>query len=138
VSSCTSVQCNITRTQSGTQALCAEAVVEEVRKPRAVGLMMSVEAFRSSEGSVPKRHLPELSLLGVESILVLVMRTVTNKGSPPFPPPPPPGNPFLFLPNQYTCIILGHHQHTLFILSLPHYIPLIIVTTFRCKEVSSL
>ena len=57
-------------------------MVEEVRKPGAIGLMMSVEAFRSSEGSVPKRHLPELSLLGVESILVLVMRAVTSRGSP--------------------------------------------------------
>lgn len=78
VSSYTSVQCNITRTQSGMQTM-----LEEVPQPRAIGLMISVETFRTSEGSVPKRRLPELSLLGVESILVLVMRTVTSRGAPP-------------------------------------------------------
>ena len=115
VPSYTSVQCNITSTQSGTQALCAEAMAEEVRQPRAIDLMTSVETFRSSEGSVPKRHLPELSLLGVESILVLVMRAVTSRG--------PPSS---YFPNN----TLAPHSATIHFIA-SHYVSHIIVTTFR-------
>jgi len=78
-------------------------MAEEVRQPRAIGVMMSVETLRSSEGSVPKRHLPELSLLGVESILVLVMRAVTSRNPLPLTSHP------IHLP----------HTRPLFILSLP-------------------
>ena len=119
VSSYTSVQCNITRTQSGTQALCTEARSKEVRQPRAIGLMMSLETFRSSEGSVPKRHLPELSLLGVESILVLVMRAVTSRSSSS---------------SYFPTNTLASHSATIHFIA-SHYISQIIVTTFRCTRI---
>jgi hypothetical protein len=91
-------------------------MAEEARQPRAIGLMMSVETFRSSEGSVPKRHLPELSLLGVESILVLVMRAVTSR-SPSF--------------SYFPTNTLASHSATIHFIA-SHYISQIIVTTFRC------